>query len=153
MKSFAELVITSLSLPYQVSISWSFLLLEAASTTDTKRIIRLTRLFEYSWRVYKQAEEAWPTAGLWLDQGATGLHHAAKHHFDEIHYLDIVGLQRWGPQGLRHEPISKINIREIAGKYQRMDSGARPSLRRFTLPDLSQHRVRESYLLTTRSAS
>jgi len=82
--------------------------------------------FEYSWQwAYKKRfEEAGLTAilGCGFDPGVTGVWtaYAAKHHFDEIQYLDIVDCNA----GDHHKAFAtnfnpEINIREVTqkGKY------------------------------------
>jgi saccharopine dehydrogenase (NAD+, L-lysine-forming) len=82
--------------------------------------------FEYSWQwAYKERfEKAGITAvlGCGFDPGVTGVWtaYAAKHHFDEIHYLDIVDCNA-GNHGKAFATNfnPEINIREITqpGKY------------------------------------
>ena len=82
--------------------------------------------FEYSWQwAYKEKfEKAGLTAilGCGFDPGVTSIYtaYAAKHHFDEIHYLDIVDCNA----GDHHKAFAtnfnpEINIREVSqrGKY------------------------------------
>ena len=82
--------------------------------------------FDYSWQwAYKKRfEDAGLTAilGCGFDPGVTGVYtaYAAKHHFDEIQYLDIVDCNA----GDHHKAFAtnfnpEINIREITqrGKY------------------------------------
>jgi saccharopine dehydrogenase (NAD+, L-lysine forming) len=82
--------------------------------------------FEYSWQwAYKDRfEKAGLTAilGCGFDPGVTSIYtaYAAKHHFDEIHYLDIVDCNA----GDHHKAFAtnfnpEINIREVTqrGKY------------------------------------
>ena len=79
--------------------------------------------FEYSWQwAYKERfEQAGLTAilGCGFDPGVSGVYtaYAAKHHFDEIHYLDIVDCNA----GDHHHAFAtnfnpEINIREITQK-------------------------------------
>ncbi len=79
--------------------------------------------FEYSWQwAYKDRfEKAGLTAilGCGFDPGVTSIYtaYAAKHHFDEIHYLDIVDCNA----GDHHKAFAtnfnpEINIREITQK-------------------------------------
>ena len=79
--------------------------------------------FEYSWQwAYKERfEQASLTAilGCGFDPGVTSIYtaYAAKHHFDEIHYLDIVDCNA----GDHHKAFAtnfnpEINIREITQK-------------------------------------
>ena len=82
--------------------------------------------FEYSWQwAYKKRfEDAGLTAilGCGFDPGVSGIYtaYAAKHHFDEIQYLDIVDCNA----GNHHKAFAtnfnpEINIREITqnGRY------------------------------------
>lgn len=82
--------------------------------------------FEYSWQwAYKEKfEKAGLTAilGCGFDPGVTSIYtaYAAKHHFDEIHFLDIVDCNA----GDHHKAFAtnfnpEINIREVSqrGKY------------------------------------
>lgn len=82
--------------------------------------------FEYSWQwAYKERfEKAGLTAilGCGFDPGVTSIFtaYAAKHHFDEIHYLDIVDCNA-GDHGKAFATNfnPEINIREVSqrGKY------------------------------------
>ena len=79
--------------------------------------------FEYSWQwaYMDRFKEAGLTAilGCGFDPGVSGVYtaYAAKHHFDEIHYLDIVDCNA----GNHHKAFAtnfnpEINIREITQK-------------------------------------
>jgi len=82
--------------------------------------------FEYSWQwAYKERfEQAGLTAilGCGFDPGVTSVYtaYAAKHHFDEMHYLDIVDCNA-GDHGKAFATNfnPEINIREVSqrGKY------------------------------------
>jgi saccharopine dehydrogenase (NAD+, L-lysine-forming) len=82
--------------------------------------------FEYSWQwAYREKfEQAGLTAilGCGFDPGVTSIYtaYAAKHHFDEIHYLDIVDCNA-GDHGKAFATNfnPEINIREVSqrGKY------------------------------------
>ncbi|MCF0208038.1 MAG: saccharopine dehydrogenase family protein [Bacteroidaceae bacterium] len=87
--------------------------------------------FEYSWQwAYKERfEQASLTAilGCGFDPGVTSIYtaYAAKHHFDEIHYLDIVDCNA----GDHHKAFAtnfnpEINIREITQKGLYWQDGA-----------------------------
>jgi saccharopine dehydrogenase (NAD+, L-lysine-forming) len=86
--------------------------------------------FEYSWQwAYKQRfEEAGLTAilGCGFDPGVTGVWtaYAAKHHFDEIHYLDIVDCNA-GDHGKAFATNfnPEINIREVTQKGKYWENG------------------------------
>lgn len=86
--------------------------------------------FEYSWQwAYKDKfREAGLTAilGCGFDPGVTNVFtaYAAKHHFDEIHYLDIVDCNA----GDHHKPFAtnfnpEINIREVTQKGRYYENG------------------------------
>jgi saccharopine dehydrogenase (NAD+, L-lysine forming) len=86
--------------------------------------------FEYSWQWAYQ--ERFKTAGLTailgcgFDPGVTGVWtaHAAKHHFDEIHYLDIVDCNA-GDHGKAFATNfnPEINIREVTQKGKYWENG------------------------------
>ena len=86
--------------------------------------------FEYSWQwAYKEKfEKAGLTAilGCGFDPGVTSIYtaYAAKHHFDEIHYLDIVDCNA----GDHHKAFAtnfnpEINIREVSQRGKYWDNG------------------------------
>jgi len=86
--------------------------------------------FEYSWQwAYKKRfEDAGLTAilGCGFDPGVTGVWtaYAAKHHFDEIQYLDIVDCNA----GDHHKAFAtnfnpEINIREVTQKGKYWENG------------------------------
>ncbi len=113
--------------------------------------------FEYSWQwAYRERyEQAGIMAllGCGFDPGVTGVFtaYAARHHFDEMHYLDIVDCNG-GDHGKAFATNfnPEINIREItqAGRY--WEDGAW-----IEIPAMSRHKAidypnigrRESYLL------
>ena len=113
--------------------------------------------FEYShqWAYHGRFRAAGLTAilGCGFDPGVTGVFtaHAAKHHFDEIHYLDIVDANA-GDHGKAFATNfnPEINIREITqpGKYYENGEWVEVpafSIRKdLTYPDVG---VRASYLL------
>lgn len=86
--------------------------------------------FEYSWQwAYKKRfEDAGLTAilGCGFDPGVTGVWtaYAAKHHFDEIHYLDIVDANA-GSHGKAFATNfnPEINIREVTQKGKYWENG------------------------------
>ena len=113
--------------------------------------------FEYSWQwAYQERfREAGLTAilGCGFDPGVTGVFtaYAAKHHFDEIHYLDIVDCNG----GDHHKAFAtnfnpEINIREITQKGRYYEDGQWKETepqeihKPLTYPNIG---VRESYLL------
>jgi saccharopine dehydrogenase (NAD+, L-lysine-forming) len=86
--------------------------------------------FEYSWQwAYQEKfKEAGLTAilGCGFDPGVTSIYtaHAAKHHFDEIHYLDIVDCNA-GDHGKAFATNfnPEINIREVTQKGKYWENG------------------------------
>ena len=113
--------------------------------------------FEYSWQwAYKEKfEKAGLTAilGCGFDPGVSGVYtaYAAKHHFDEIEYLDIVDCNA----GNHHKAFAtnfnpEINIREITqkGRYWQdgkwVQTGALEIHKPLTYPNIGP---RESYLM------
>jgi saccharopine dehydrogenase (NAD+, L-lysine-forming) len=117
----------NLALPYQDLSIMEACLSCGVSYLDTANYEPLDEAkYQYSWQwAYKDRfEKAGLTAilGCGFDPGVTGVYtaYAAKHHFDEIHCLDIVDCNA----GDHHRPFAtnfnpEINIREITqrGKY------------------------------------
>jgi saccharopine dehydrogenase (NAD+, L-lysine-forming) len=87
--------------------------------------------FEYSWQwAFKEKfEKAGLTAilGCGFDPGVTSIYtaYAAKHHFDEIHYLDIVDCNA-GDHGKAFATNfnPEINIREVSQRGKYWENGA-----------------------------
>lgn len=113
--------------------------------------------FEYSWQwAYKERfEKAGLTAilGCGFDPGVTSVYtaYAAKHHFDEIHYLDIVDCNA-GDHGKAFATNfnPEINIREITQRGKYWENGEWIEIdplsihKPLTYPEIGE---RESYLL------
>ena len=113
--------------------------------------------FEYSWQwAYRERfEKAGLTAilGCGFDPGVSGVYtaRAAKHHFKEIHYLDIVDCNA-GNHGKAFATNfnPEINIREITqkGRYYQdgkwVQTGALEIHKPLTYPEIGP---RESYLM------
>ncbi|MEH0155851.1 saccharopine dehydrogenase family protein [Limibacter armeniacum] len=113
--------------------------------------------FEYSWQWAYQDKfkEAGITAilGCGFDPGVTGVYtsYAAKHHFDEIHYLDIVDCNA-GDHGKAFATNfnPEINIREITQKGKYWEDGKWVEIDAMSIhkpidyPNIGE---RESYLL------
>ena len=124
MKAFKPELVINVALPYQDLHIMDACLEAGVNYLDTANYEPLDEAkFEYSWQwAYKQRfEEAGLTAilGCGFDPGVTGVFtaYAAKHHFDEIHYLDIVDCNA----GNHHKAFAtnfnpEINIREITQK-------------------------------------
>ena len=118
-----ELVV-NLALPYQDLTIMDACLACGVNYLDTANYEpRDEAHFEYSWQwAYKDRfEKAGLTAilGCGFDPGVSGIYtaYAAKHHFDEIQYLDIVDCNA----GNHHKAFAtnfnpEINIREITQK-------------------------------------
>ena len=118
-----ELVI-NLALPYQDLTIMEACLACGVNYLDTANYEPKDEAhFEYSWQwAYKEKfEQAGLTAilGCGFDPGVSGIYtaYAAKHHFDEIHTLDIVDCNA----GDHHKAFAtnfnpEINIREITQK-------------------------------------
>jgi saccharopine dehydrogenase (NAD+, L-lysine-forming) len=113
--------------------------------------------FEYKWQwaYHERFKEAGIMAllGCGFDPGVTSIYtaYAAKHHFDEIHYLDIVDCNA-GDHGKTFATNfnPEINIREITQKGKYWQDG-----QWIEIPPMSIHKpieypnigARESYLL------
>ena len=158
MKSFKPELVINVALPYQDLHIMDACLEAGVNYLDTANYEPLDEAkFEYSWQwAYKKRfEEAGLTAilGCGFDPGVTGVFtaYAAKHYFDEIHYLDIVDCNG----GDHHKAFAtnfnpEINIREITqkGKYyedgQWRETEPQEIHKPLTYPNIG---VRESYLL------
>ena len=152
-----ELVI-NVALPYQDLHIMDACLEAGVNYLDTANYEPLDEAkFEYSWQWAYQ--ERFKAAGLTailgcgFDPGVTGVFtaYAAKHHFDEIHYLDIVDCNG----GDHHKAFAtnfnpEINIREITQKGRYYEDGQWKETepqeihKPLTYPNIG---VRESYLL------
>jgi saccharopine dehydrogenase (NAD+, L-lysine-forming) len=129
--SFKPELVVNLALPYQDLSIMNACLTYGVSYLDTANYEPLDEAkYEYSWQwAYKERfEEAGLTAilGCGFDPGVTGVYtaYAAKHHFDEINYLDIVDCNA----GDHHKAFAtnfnpEINIREITQKGKYYENG------------------------------
>lgn len=158
MREFKPDLCINVALPYQDLHIMDSCLEAGVHYLDTANYEPLDEAkFEYSWQWAYQEKfrEAGLTAilGCGFDPGVTGVFtaHAAKHHFDEIHYLDIVDCNG----GDHHKAFAtnfnpEINIREITqkGKYwengQWVETEPQEIHLPLTYPSIG---VRESYLL------
>lgn len=120
-------LVMHLALPYQDLTIMQACLNAGVSYLDTANYEpKEEAKFEYShqWNLHRQFVDAGLTAilGCGFDPGVTQVFtaHAAKHHFDEMHYLDIVDANA-GDHGKAFATNfnPEINIREITqnGKY------------------------------------
>ena len=127
IRSFQPKIIINVALPYQDLHIMEACLETGVHYLDTANYEPLEEAkFEYSWQwAYQDRfKEAGLTAvlGCGFDPGVTGIFtaRAAKHHFDEMHYLDIVDCNG-GDHGKAFATNfnPEINIREITqnGRY------------------------------------
>ncbi len=158
MKEFKPELVINVALPYQDLHIMDACLEAGVNYLDTANYEPLDEAkFEYSWQwAYKERfEKAGLTAilGCGFDPGVTGVFtaYAAKHHFDEIHYLDIVDCNG----GDHHKAFAtnfnpEINIREITQKGKYFENGKwietepQEIHKLLTYPNIG---ARESYLL------
>lgn len=151
-------IVMNLALPYQDLTIMDACLEAGVNYMDTANYEpRDEAHFEYSWQwAYKEKfEKAGLTAilGCGFDPGVSGIFtaYAAKHYFDEIHYLDIVDCNA----GNHHKAFAtnfnpEINIREITqnGRYYKDGEWIRTEPLEFhkelTYPNIGK---RDSYLL------
>ena len=129
--AFKPDLVMNLALPYQDLTIMEACLRSGCSYLDTANYEPKDEAhFEYSWQwAYKERfEQAGLTAilGCGFDPGVTSIYtaYAAKHHFDEIHYLDIVDCNA----GDHHKAFAtnfnpEINIREITQKGLYWENG------------------------------
>lgn len=151
-------LVVNVALPYQDLTIMEACLATGVSYLDTANYEpKDVAKFEYSWQwAYKDRfEKAGLTAilGCGFDPGVTSVFtaHAAKHHFDEIHYLDIVDCNA----GNHHKAFAtnfnpEINIREITqrGRYfengKWIETGALEIHKGLNYPEIGE---KESYLM------
>lgn len=127
LNEFKPKIVINVALPYQDLTIMDACLEAGVSYMDTANYEPLDEAkYEYSWQwaYHDRFKEAGLTAilGCGFDPGVTSIFtaHAAKHHFDEIHYLDIVDCNA-GDHGKAFATNfnPEINIREVSqkGKY------------------------------------
>ncbi|MFK7807156.1 MAG: saccharopine dehydrogenase NADP-binding domain-containing protein, partial [Saprospiraceae bacterium] len=131
INKFQPKLIIHVALPYQDLTIMDACLETGTHYLDTANYEPLDEAkFEYSWQwAYQDRfKEAGLTAvlGCGFDPGVTSIFtaHAAKHHFDEIHYLDIVDCNG-GDHGKAFATNfnPEINIREITQKGRYWENG------------------------------
>lgn len=158
LKNFCPDILINVALPYQDLALMDACLEVGVHYLDTANYEPPGEAkFEYSWqwKYHERYKNAGITAilGCGFDPGVTGIFtaYALKHHFDEIHYLDIVDCNAGNHgQVFATNFNPEINIREITqpGKYY--ENG-----KWIEVPSLSIHRpisypeigIKESYLL------
>lgn len=131
IQDFKPDIVINLALPYQ-----DLSIMDACLATKTHYLDTAnyepedTAKFEYKWQwAYREKfEEAGITAilGSGFDPGVTGVFssYAQKHHFDEIHYLDILdanGGDHGYPFATNFNP--EINIREVTANGRYWENG------------------------------
>ncbi|MEQ9229069.1 MAG: saccharopine dehydrogenase family protein [Cyclobacteriaceae bacterium] len=151
-------LVINVALPYQDLTIMEACLKAGVNYLDTANYEPIEEAkFEYSWQwAYQERfKEARLLAilGCGFDPGVTGVYtaYAAKHHFDEMHYLDIVDCNG-GDHGKAFATNfnPEINIREITqkGKYWKDGKWVETEPFEFkevlTYPNIGE---RESYLL------
>lgn len=129
--SFKPELVINVALPYQDLTIMDACLACGVNYLDTANYEPLDEAkYQYSWQwAYQDRfKEAGLTAilGCGFDPGVTSVFtaYAAKHHFDEIHYLDIVDCNG----GDHHKSFAtnfnpEINIREITQKGKYYENG------------------------------
>lgn len=131
IKSFRPDIIVNVALPYQNLHIMDACLATGVSYLDTANYEPLEEAkFEYSWQwaYMDRFRDAGITAilGCGFDPGVTSIYtaYAAKHHFDEIHYLDIVDCNA-GDHGRAFATNfnPEINIREVTQKGKYWENG------------------------------
>ena len=131
MNEFKPEIVINVALPYQDLTIMDACLEAGGNYLDTANYEPIDEAkFEYKWQwAYKERfEKAGLTAilGCGFDPGVTSIFtaHAAKHHFDEIHYLDIVDCNA-GDHGKAFATNfnPEINIREVTQKGKYWENG------------------------------
>jgi len=131
IKNFKPDIVVNVALPYQDLPIMDACLETGVAYLDTANYEpKDTPFFEYKWQweYHPRYEKAGITAilGCGFDPGATNIFtaYAAKHHFDEIHYLDIVDCNAGNhgkPFATNFNP--EINIREVTQKGRYWENG------------------------------
>lgn len=131
IRSFQPDIVVNVALPYQDLTIMDACLETGVSYLDTANYEPLDEAkYEYKWQwAYKDRfEKAGLTAilGCGFDPGVSGIYtaFAAKHHFDEIQYLDIVDCNA-GNHGKAFATNfnPEINIREVTQKGKYWENG------------------------------
>lgn len=131
IRSFKPDLVINVALPYQDLTIMDACLETKTSYLDTANYEpKEEAKFEYSWQwAYQDRfKQAGITAilGCGFDPGVTSIYtaYAAKHHFDEIHYLDIVDANA-GSHGKAFATNfnPEINIREVTQKGKYWENG------------------------------
>jgi saccharopine dehydrogenase (NAD+, L-lysine-forming) len=131
MQEYNPRLVINVALPYQDLSIMEACLVAGSHYLDTANYEPLDQAkFEYSWQwaYHERFQNAGLMAllGCGFDPGVTGIFtaRAAKHFFDEIHYLDIVDCNAGDhgkPFATNFNP--EINIREITQKGKYWENG------------------------------
>lgn len=132
MNDFKPELVINVALPYQDLTIMDACLACGVNYLDTANYEPVDEAkFEYKWQwdYQERFKEAGLTAilGCGFDPGVTSIWtaYAAKHHFDEIHYLDIVDCNAGDhghPFATNFNP--EINIREVTQRGKYWENGA-----------------------------
>ena len=131
MKTYKPEIVVNVALPYQDLTIMDACLETGTSYLDTANYEPLDEAkFEYKWQwaYHERFKKAGLTAilGCGFDPGVTSIFtaHAAKHHFDEIQYLDIVDCNAGNHgQAFATNFNPEINIREVTQKGKYYENG------------------------------
>ena len=131
IEQYKPQIVINVALPYQDLTIMDACLATKVNYMDTANYEPLdTAKFEYKWQwAYRERfEKAGITAllGSGFDPGVTGVFsaYAMKHHFDEIHYIDILdcnGGDHGYPFATNFNP--EINIREVSANGSYIENG------------------------------
>ena len=131
IRSFKPALVIHVALPYQDLAIMEACLETGVHYLDTANYEPKDEAkFEYKWQwAYHDRFKAaglMAVLGCGFDPGVTGVYtaHAAKHHFDEIHYLDIIDANA-GSHGKAFATNfnPEINIREVTQKGKYWENG------------------------------
>ena len=131
IKEFQPVLVLHVALPYQDLTIMDACLETGVHYLDTANYEpKEEAKFEYSWQWAYQdrfkEKGIMAVLGCGFDPGVTSIFtaHAAKHHFDEMHYLDIVDCNG-GDHGKAFATNfnPEINIREITQKGRFYENG------------------------------
>ena len=158
IRDFKPNLVVNVALPYQDLTIMDACLETGVSYLDTANYEPIDEIrFEYKWQwdYHDRFKDAGITAilGCGFDPGVTGVFtaYAAKHHFDEIQYLDIVDCNAGNhghPFATNFNP--EVNIREVIQKGRYWEDGKwvftepHEIHKPLTYPEIGQ---RESYLI------
>ncbi|SFE35745.1 saccharopine dehydrogenase family protein [Thermophagus xiamenensis] len=158
INSFKPDIVVNVALPYQDLTIMDACLETGVAYLDTANYEPKDEAkFEYKWQwaYHDRYKDAGITAilGCGFDPGVTSIFtaYAAKHHFDEIHYLDIVDCNAGDhgkPFATNFNP--EINIREVTQKGKYWENGQWVTTepheihKPLTYPEIGS---RESYLI------